>query len=247
MSFRHERLGAARLAGALLGLGGVIAILGVEALDGLGREALAQLAALLGAALYAGAAINGRRFAAAPPTATAAGVMLCASAMLVPASLVLDQPWRLRPGVEALAAVAVLGAFCTTGALMIYFRLVRTLGSLEVASQSYLRAGLAALLGVVVLGETLTQALRAYRPVGQGDGRSVARACRQRPAQFHTGCSRLLGNRPVVADREQGETGMDRRTGPCDQGADLFRTVQGSDNQTAVLIFCFNPVEHKKW
>jgi len=38
---------------------------------------------------------------------------------------------------------------------LIYFRLVRTIGSMGVASQSYLRAGIGVVLGMIVLGETI--------------------------------------------------------------------------------------------
>ena len=94
--------------------------------------------------------------AASPPVVTAAGTMLCASAVLVPASVLLDRPWDLAPSGKAVAASLVLGVACTGIALLLYFRLGRTLGSLGVASQSYLRAGVGVLLGVLVLGENLT-------------------------------------------------------------------------------------------
>ena len=57
-----------------------------------------------------------------------------------------------------LAAVA-LGILCTGFALMIYFRLVRTLGALGTASQAYLRAGIGVVLGIVILGETISPGL----------------------------------------------------------------------------------------
>ena len=53
-------------------------------------------------------------------------------------------------------AVLTLGIFCTGVALLLYFRLVNTLGSMGVASQSYLRAGVGVALGVVVLGEQIS-------------------------------------------------------------------------------------------
>jgi drug/metabolite transporter (DMT)-like permease len=150
------------LAGALLGVIGVALIIGVDALAGLGQQVAAQFAVLGGALLYGCAAINGRRFAALPPTVTAAAVMLCASAVLLPAAALLDRPWALRPSALALLAATLLAVFCTAGALLLYFRLVRTLGSLGVASQAYLRAGVSVILGIVLLGE-------AFRPaVGLG-------------------------------------------------------------------------------
>lgn len=153
---RHEAAGGLRLAGACLGLGGVLLIVGTDALNGLGGQVIAQIAVLASAALYAGAALHGRRFSHLPPVVTAAGTMLSAAAVLIPASLMLDGPWKLAPSMKAVAAALVLGVACTGIALLLYFRLVRTLGSLGVASQSYLRAGVGVLLGVLVLGETLT-------------------------------------------------------------------------------------------
>lgn len=153
---RHETVSGRKLAGAMLGVLGVAFIVGLDALDGLGQEVVAQMAVLCGAILYAIAAIYGKRFAKLHPTVTAAGTMICATVALVPASLVVDRPWTLSPTPSALLSALALAVFCTAGALLIYFRLVRTLGSMGVASQSYLRAIVSVLLGIAVLGEALT-------------------------------------------------------------------------------------------
>ena len=135
---------------------GVALIIGVDVLRGLGDQVAGQLACLAGAALYAGAAIYGKRFGQISAVATAAGTMIWASVVLVPFAVLLDRPWTLTPGPMALAATAILSIICTGIALLIYFRLVRTLGSMGVASQSYLRAGIGVILGLVFLGETFT-------------------------------------------------------------------------------------------
>jgi drug/metabolite transporter (DMT)-like permease len=153
---RHETLNGWKLAGALLGIFGVVLIIGVDALDGIGRDVVAQLAVLLGAFMYAGAAIHGKRFAHLSPTATSAGTMIWATAWLVPLSLIVDGPWSLSPSPQSLFAAIALAVFCTGGALLIYFRLVKTLGSMGVASQSYLRSGVSVFLGMAVLGEQIT-------------------------------------------------------------------------------------------
>lgn len=151
---RHEALSPLKLTGALLGLAGVALIIGVDVLAGLGQQVAAQLAVLLGAFLYGCAAVNGKRFEQLPPAVTAAAVMLCATSVLVPAALLIDRPWTLRPCALSLAAAAALALFCTALALLLYFRLVRTLGSLGVASQAYLRSGVSVLLGILLLGES---------------------------------------------------------------------------------------------
>lgn len=152
---RHEPLGGRRLFGALVGFAGVVLIVGLDALRGLGTQVAGQLACLLGAALYACAAIYGKRFSHIPPVATATGTMICATATLVPLAFVVERPWAMHPSTVALAAMAVLSVLCTGVALLLYFRLVRTIGSMGVASQSYLRAGVGVILGVVLLGETI--------------------------------------------------------------------------------------------
>lgn len=153
---RHEATNALRLFGACLGLFGVILIVGVDALAGLGQQVLGQLAAIAGAVLYAFAAIYGKRFAHLSATATAAGTMICASLFLIPASVMIDHTWTLNPSPRALSAALCLAVFSTGIGLLIYFRLVRTLGSMGVASQAYLRAGIGVLLGMVFLGEQIT-------------------------------------------------------------------------------------------
>ena len=155
---RHERptrLDRLGLVGACLGLAGVILIVGPGVMTGLGQQVGGQLAILTGAILYAGAAIYGKRFNALPATVTAAATMIWASIFLIPASLILDRPWTLTPSTHAILATLALSVFCTALALLIYFRLLRTLGSIGVASQSYLRAGIGVLLGALLLGETI--------------------------------------------------------------------------------------------
>lgn len=154
--FHQEPTPLRRFLGAGLGVLGVTLIVGVGALQGLGREVVAQGAILFSALLYGGAAIHGRRFAHLPPMVTAAGTMIASSACLVPASLLVDQPWRLAPSAQSLFAALALGFFCTALAMMLYFRLIGSLGSMGAASQAYLRVGVGVGLGMIVLGEHIT-------------------------------------------------------------------------------------------
>jgi drug/metabolite transporter (DMT)-like permease len=153
---RHEATGGRKFLGAVLGLVGVVLIVGVDALAGLGLSVAGQLACLVGAMMYAGAAIYGKRFAGLGALQTALGTLLWATAVLVPAAFLFEDPLVLTPSPKAMAATAMLSVFCTGVAMLIYFRLIHTLGSLGVASQSYLRAGVGVILGVIVLGEVIT-------------------------------------------------------------------------------------------
>ena len=159
---RHEAVNGLRLTGALLGLAGVILIIGVDALRGLGQEVAGQLAVLFSAVLYAGSAIYGKRFSGLPNTITASGTLICASVVLIPLSILVDRPWTLSPSATSIAAALALSVISSCLALLLYFRLINTLGSMGTASQAYLRVGVSVLLGVLVLGEQIDW------PVGLG-------------------------------------------------------------------------------
>lgn len=146
----------AKVTGVVLGFVGVALVVGLDVLQGLVQQTLAQGAVLFGAFLYACAAINGKRLAHLSPLVTATGTMLWAVATLLPLSLAFDQPWTLRPSALACLAAATLSLLGTGLALIIYLRLIKTLGPMGVASQSYLRAGVSVLLGLVILGEQLS-------------------------------------------------------------------------------------------
>ena len=87
--------------------------------------------------------------------------MLWTAIWLVPAAFILVEPLALTPSATAIGAAVALGVFCTGFAILIYFRLIKTLGSAGVASQAYLRAGLGVLIGVVVFGEVFTLSIAA--------------------------------------------------------------------------------------
>jgi drug/metabolite transporter (DMT)-like permease len=147
----------AKIAGVGLGLAGVMLTIGPGAIHGIGGTApLAQLAVLGASLSYALAAMWGRRFSNVPAIVAAGGAMACAAAVMLPAAVAFDRPWELAPSRKGILAVLALSIVCTAFAMVVYFRLVRTLGPLALTSGSYLRAAFAVLLGVVFLGEDFT-------------------------------------------------------------------------------------------
>ncbi|MBA7471547.1 MAG: EamA/RhaT family transporter [Bradyrhizobium icense] len=153
---RHEAVTLRKLIGVLSGMVGICLIVGVQALAGLGEQLAAQIALLLAAVCYAGAAIFGRNFRDLDPMAPAAGSLLCGAAILIPLSLVVDRPWTLAPSMSSLLALLGLAVFSTAFAFVIYFRLIRTLGSVGATAQAYLRVPIGVAASVVFLGEQLS-------------------------------------------------------------------------------------------
>ena len=144
-----------KLFGVVAGMVGICLIVGVGALSGFAHQLIAELAIVAATVCYAGAAIFGRNFERIDPLLPAAGSLICGALVLVPLSLVVDQPWTLAPSARSIAALVCLAVFSTALAFTIYFRLIRTLGPVGTTSQAYLRVPIGVAIGVVFLGETL--------------------------------------------------------------------------------------------
>ena len=153
---RHEVVTRRRLVGVGAGFAGICLIVGVQALEGLGRELWAQLAIVAATVCYAGAAIFGKGFKGLEPIVPAAGSLICGASILVPASLVLEQPWTVNPSLDSVLALFALSVFSTALAFVIYFRLVQTLGSIGTTAQAYLRVPIGVAIGIMFLGEQLS-------------------------------------------------------------------------------------------
>jgi len=153
---RHERPTLRQSLGVAAGLAGICLVVGVNALNGLGKDVVAELALVLAAVMYGAAALFGRNFNKLDPMVPAAGSMICGAVMLVPLSLIVDQPWTLTPSVNSIAALLALAVFSTAIAFVIYFKLIQSLGSVGATAQAYLRVPIGVALGVVFLGETLS-------------------------------------------------------------------------------------------
>lgn len=156
---QDEGLTAGKVIGVLAGMIGVVFLLGPELLGDIGSDLLGQLSVLGAAICYAGSAIYGRRFArfGLPPMFVATGQMTMATVLLVPFTLIIDQPWSLaNPGLPVWAAIISLALVSTTFAYLIYFRILATAGAINILLVNFLVPVSALLLGIFVLGETLT-------------------------------------------------------------------------------------------
>ena len=153
---RHEPATPRKFVGVTLGLAGVLAIVGVNALSGLGKHTAAELACVAGALCYGIAAIVGRRFDAVSPLVPAAGSTLIAAVVMVPLALVVDQPWTLDPSMRSIICMLSLAVFSTGFAFVVYFRLIATVGAIAMSSQAYLRIVVGVGLGMIFLGERLS-------------------------------------------------------------------------------------------
>ena len=151
---RSERPTRARLAGMLIGLAGVAALVGID-IGGTGPELVGAAAVLVATFGYAcGPLIVKRHFTGADPLGPVTAAMGIATVVLLPFG-VGDFPSEAPPA-DALASIAVLGLVCSAGAFLIFFRLIAEVGPGRATVITYVNPVVALALGVAVLGESVT-------------------------------------------------------------------------------------------
>lgn len=151
--FDHsERVRGRRLAGLVIGLAGVVALVGVD-IAGERDELLGAIAILLAAVGYAAGPMTLQtRLASIDPPAIMAGALAIAAILLAPLAA-LSPPVDTVPA-EAIASIVVLGTLCTAAALVLFGALVLDVGAGRALVITYIAPVVALVAGIVVLGES---------------------------------------------------------------------------------------------
>ena len=188
---RDERMSPRKIAGVLLGFGGVATMIGPSLLSSLGTSALAQLACVAASLSYALAAVWARRFKrlGISPFSVTTGQLTAGALVMLPVSMIVDRPWtHAFPPLSAWAAIAALALLCTAFGYVLYFRLIEHAGATNALLVTLLVPPIAILLGSLFLGETLAPqdfaglALIAFG-LGAIDGRLLSAWRRRRLRQ----------------------------------------------------------------
>jgi len=154
--FSDEVLNGRRLLGVLVGFSGVVMLIGPRELMVLGDQALGQLAVALAAVLYAVAGILVRKLPTAKPIEHGTGVLMAASIILIPASLIFETPWTIDFTPEAVAAGVYLGVLPTAVATFLLMVIIAARGVTFLALNNYLIPVLGVLWGYLFLSEPVT-------------------------------------------------------------------------------------------
>lgn len=155
-----ERMNPRKIAGVLLGFGGVATMIGPSLLSDIGGSALAQLACVGAALSYAFAGVWARRFKrlGISPLSITTGQLTAAAIVMLPVSMIAEHPWtRALPPMSAWAAIAALAVFCTAFGYVLYFKLIDGAGATNAMLVTLLVPPVAILLGGLFLGETLAR------------------------------------------------------------------------------------------
>jgi len=148
----RERLTADRAAGLALGLAGVGSIVGLG-LEGVSAAPLVAVG--LVATCYAvGPALRERWLSDLPSLGVIAVSLGLTALVYVPVTAAAGAGHA--PSATALAAIVTLAVVCTAIAFLVFFALIGEIGPVRSTVITYVNPAVAAVLGVVVLGEELT-------------------------------------------------------------------------------------------
>ena len=150
-----DRLGRPAVLGLLIGLVGVAAIVGGD-LGTTDPVALVEIAIVV-VGYAVGPAILARRLGGLPSLGVMSLSLTLVALLYVPiAALQLPSAW---PSPAVVLSVVVLALFCTAAAFLVFAALIDEVGPVRATVITYVNPAVAAVLGVVVLSETLTPAM----------------------------------------------------------------------------------------
>jgi drug/metabolite transporter (DMT)-like permease len=147
-----DRLGGRRAAGLLVGLGGVVAVVGLN-LGGV--TAPAVLEAIGVAVAYAVGPIILARYLSDLPSLGVISVSLAACAVAYAPVAAVQAPHALPAG-RVLASLVALALVCTAVGFVVFLALIAEVGPARATVITYVNPAVAAILGVVVLSEPFT-------------------------------------------------------------------------------------------
>jgi drug/metabolite transporter (DMT)-like permease len=83
-------------------------------------------------------------------------MLTSAAVLLVPLCFIVEAPLKTSPSILSVVALLINAVVATALGFMIYFRLIRTMGSMAASSAGYLKPAVGVLVGWSVFGEPFT-------------------------------------------------------------------------------------------
>lgn len=152
----REALDGRRVLGLAIGLGGVVAVVGLDIDVSNGWAVAAALATAFGYAV--GSIVISRFLSEVPPLGVIAISLAVAATLYVPFVIPV---WPSHITAEAAGSAVVLGVVCTALAFILFFSLIKEAGPTRATVITYLNPVVALLLGVLLLNEPLTPGMLA--------------------------------------------------------------------------------------
>ena len=133
-----EKLTLPKIVGVLFGFAGVVALVGIDALKGLGAQVIGQLAIIGGCLSYSLYGVNARRLPQMGAEMTVGIILALGFLSILPVWLIIDRPWELAPSGNAIIAILWLGLLSTAFGNWFFFTLMRRSGASFASNNNFL-------------------------------------------------------------------------------------------------------------
>ena len=153
-----DHLSPTKVTGVLLGFFGLILLVIPSFTDGVEATTWGVLAIALAAAMYGIAIVYTRNNLRGLPNLVApTGQLIVATIMLLPITLIVDQPWTMpTPATQSIVALLALAILGTALAFVMYYKLLEVADASYVSMITYVIPVFGVVLGVFLLDETVT-------------------------------------------------------------------------------------------
>ena len=164
--FKEENFSLKKMAGLLLGFGGVVILMLNNEGSHPANHSLAILAIMGAAVCYSASNIYTRKYTDdIPPILLAFGQMVSAFIMITPLTILNESPIRLPQENLTWISLITLGIFCGAIALVLFFSLIKSIGPSRTSLVTYAFPLVGVILGILFLGEKTSWHLLAGAPL----------------------------------------------------------------------------------
>ena len=152
----EERLDRRRIAGLLLGFGGVVILMYKQLLTGNSMKAVGVVTMLIATCSYAASGVFARKMQRSMrPAAQSLGQMGMAFLFITPAALSFEAPFHFPVLPMTYVALISLGVLGSSVATLLWFSLVNSVGPTRTSMTAYIFPLVGVLLGMIFLNEKI--------------------------------------------------------------------------------------------
>ena len=152
---KHDKFNFVKTIGVLIGFSGIIYLFSDNILIN-ENNFLSALLILAGATGYVIGGVLTLKISSKKNENVTTSICIWASIILLPLSLIFEQPWNLNPSLKSTASLIYIGIVCTGLAWLLRFRILKNNGLIFQSQVSYLIPIFAIILGYIFLGELIT-------------------------------------------------------------------------------------------
>jgi drug/metabolite transporter (DMT)-like permease len=152
----HESFTLRQLLAMLVGFSGILLVFGENAISSINGNIWAQLAVIGAGLCYTISGVIVSRVRGASADSVSASIFICASVIVFPLWMILEQPWSLHFETESLLALTHLGLVSTGMAFLMRYYIILRAGAVFLSYVAFIIPMFGILFGILFLDETIS-------------------------------------------------------------------------------------------